>query len=94
MLDFADRHFFGIPSTRDFEYRPYFFLLFWFSQLASLFGFLVGWLIGLVDLLVFSFGSLAQLDYLISWIRGFLKFQGKFFLGFFDLHLVAGGGGC
>ncbi len=72
----------------------YFFLLFWFSQLASLFGFLVGWLIGLVDLLVFSFWSLAQLDYLISWIRGFLKFQGKFFLGFFDLHLVAGGGGC
>ena len=23
MLDFADRHFFGIPSTRDFDYRPY-----------------------------------------------------------------------
>jgi hypothetical protein len=55
---------------------------------------LVGWLIGLVDLLVLGFGSLVELDYLISWIRGFLKFQGKFFLGFFDLHLVAGGGGC
>jgi hypothetical protein len=72
----------------------YFFLMFWLHRLSSFFGFLVGWLIGFVDLLVSGFGSLVELDYLISWIHGFLKFQSKSFLGFFDLHLVAGGGGC
>ena len=69
----------------------YFFLLFWFSQLDSIFGFLVSGFTGLVDLVVLGIGSLVGLDY---WIHRFLKFQGKFFLGFFDLHLVAGGGGC
>jgi len=82
------------PAGLDVGVLTYLFLMFWLHRLCSFFGFLVGWLIGLVDLLVLGFGSMFELDYLISWIHGFLKFQGKFFLGLFALHLVAGGGGC
>lgn len=82
------------PAGLDVGVLPYFFLLFWFNRLRSPFDFLVSWFTGLIDLLVFSFGSLAELDYLSAWILGFVKFQSKFVLGVIGLGLVAGGGGC
>ena len=96
-----------VPSKRkrlDVGVLTYFFLLFLLSELSSIFGFVVGWIIGMVDPLRFysvhGVGSFhlwslfESLDFesLVSRWSGSVDFPVRFWS--FELNLISGGRGC
>jgi len=74
---------------------PYCFVLFLLGEAGFFVGSSVGWLIELVDCLVFVRGVFVELVSLSRWFPGLLgHFSGKIILGSFDPGVVVGGGGC
>ena len=74
---------------------PYCFVLFLFGESAYFLGSFSGWFIRLGDFLGFVSGALVELislSYRFHWVVG--HFSGRVIPGFFNLSLVAGGGGC
>jgi hypothetical protein len=71
---------------------PYFFALFLLGEAGFFLGSFIGWLIELVDCLVFVRGVFVELFSLSRWFPGFIgHFLSRFSLG---SGLIFGGGGC
>lgn len=91
----------GAPRARSKRKRldvgvlPYFFVFFLLGEAGFFFGSFIGWLIELVDCLVFVRGVFVKLVSLSRWFAGFAgHFTDRIILGSFDPGVVVGGSGC
>lgn len=82
------------PPGLDVGVFPHYFAFILVIWCSSFWDWLSGWLIGLVDLWVLSFGSLIGFVDLSSWLLKLVEFLGRQFLDLAGSGLLAGGGGC
>ncbi len=90
----------GVPRAHSKRQRldvgvlTYAFVFILYDAVSSIFGFMVGRFVGLIDSLVVVFGVLVEwIDLDFRFLR-FASFLGRSVLGFFGVGLMVGGAGC